>query len=248
MQPPRMFYGVDNNLQSTDAYTDLHAMLSAGMVYKISENFSFPIPECESLFVDSGGFQATSSWDLSFPYSVTRYFDWAESINADYAALPDFACEPEIHESSVEKRIELTLEHHAEALAVYEDNNYSFEAVPVLQGYYEEQYEYCIDRFKSHGITRDFMAIGTVCKRDDVNAIHDVVTTVENYLDPERIHLFGMTLNAWKDRRLHGRFWSADTSAWNWGCKTTADKKIALQEYAAKVDRIRNNIQGQQTL
>lgn len=248
MDAPVMYYGVDQPTNTTEAYSDRKAMLSAGMVWKSIGDLRFTVPETAELFIDSGGFQVTSSWDLEYPYTVRELFDWAESVDADLVALPDFACEPELHESSVEKRIELTIEHHAEAMAVYEDGDYSFTPVPVLQGYYADQYAYCVDRFKNEGLIQDYMAVGTVCKRDSIDAIHEVMTTIQSELPDVGFHMFGMTLNAWKDRRMWGRFKSADTSAWNWGGQTQAHKVELLEEYAEKVDRIRSKIGGQTTL
>lgn len=248
MQTPEMYYGVDCPTNTTDAFSQRKAMLSAGMVWKMGENFNFTVPETRELFVDSGGFQAVSSWGLEYPYTTKKLFDWAESIDADLLACPDFACEPELHSSSVEKRIELTIEHHAEAMALYEDGDYSFELVPVLQGYYADQYQYCINRFKDEGFVRDYMAIGTVCKRDSPDAIHKVMETIESGLPNTDFHMFGMTLNAWKDTRMWGRFKSADTAAWNWGGQTQAHKVELLTEYADKVDAIRDKIGGQTKL
>lgn len=248
MDAPEMYYGVDQPTNTTDAYADRKAMLSAGMVWKVSDDLRFTVPETRELFVDSGGFQVTSSWDLEYPYTVTDLFDWAESIDADLVALPDFACEPELHESGVMKRIELTIEHHAEAMAVYDEGSYTFTPVPVLQGYYADEYAYCVDRFKDEGLIHDYMAVGTVCKRDSTDAIHTVMETIESELPDVDFHMFGMTLNAWKDRRMWGRFKSADTSAWNWGGQTQAHKVELLTDYAEKVDDIRNQINGQATL
>jgi len=248
MDAPDMFYCSDNTLNTTDAFEGRKVMLSGGMVYNISRNFSYTVPECDTLFVDSGGFQATDRWDMSYPYEPKRLFDWAESIDADYVAAPDFACEPELHPSSVEHRIERTIEEHAFAFDQYHEGDYSFTLIPVLQGYYEDQYKWCIERYKQEGFIRDYMAVGTVCKRDSTDAIHNVMTTIDCGLPDVDFHMFGMTLNAWKDRRMMGRFRSADTAAWNWGAGSIVEKRAALNEYSSKVDEIRNEIAAQATL
>ncbi len=248
MNAPEMFYCVDQPTNTTDAYKDRNAMLSGGMVWNLNESFRFTVPDCQKLFIDSGGFQATDRWDMSYPYEPRELFEWAESIGADYVACPDFACEPELHDSSVMHRVGRTVEEHAFAFHQYRQGEYSFELIPVLQGYYKDQYADCIDWYESKGFVQDYMAVGTVCKRDDVNAIHNVMETIEQKLPNTDFHMFGMTLNAWKDRRMWGRFKSADTAAWNWGGQTQAHKVELLNEYSAKVDRIRNKINGQTTL
>lgn len=248
MDTPTMFYGIDQPTNHTDAFSDHAGMLSGGMVWKIAGEFRFTVPECESLFIDSGGFQATSSWDMEFPYEPKELFDWAESIDADLVACPDFACEPELHETSVMDRIHRTVEEHALAYAQYKDGDYTFELVPVLQGYEPEQYRRCIELYEREGFIEDYMAIGTVCKRDSVDSIHRVLETLERHLPDTEWHMFGMTLNAWKDRRLWGRFKSADTAAWNWGGQTQAHKVELLKEYSRKVNQIREQMQHQTTL
>jgi len=248
MDSAEMFYCCDNTLNSTEAFSDRCMMLSGGMVFNISSNFTFSVPPCESLFIDSGGFQATEAWDMSYPYDPEELFTWADSIGADYVALPDFACEPELHPTSVRDRIHRTVEEHAYGLAQYKDGDYDFQPVPVLQGYYPEQYQECIKLFRREGLIRDYMAVGTVCKRESVDAIHTVMDTIEQELPNTEFHMFGMTLNAWKDRRMWGRFRSADTAAWNWGAGTVVEKKQALSEYSAKVDSIADEMTKQETL
>jgi len=248
MDAPDMFYCVDQPTNTTTAYEGRCAMLSGGMVWNLFDEFRFTVPDCRKLFIDSGGFQATDRWDMSYPYEPKELFDWAESINADYVAAPDFACEPELHETSVEHRIERTIEEHAYAFHQYREGDYSFQLLPVLQGYYEDQYEWCVERYKEEGFIRDYMAVGTVCKRDSTDAIHNVMETIDRNLPDVDFHMFGMTLNAWKDRRMWGRFRSADTAAWSWGGQTQAHKVELLNEYAEKVDSIRNEITEQATL
>lgn len=250
MRAGEMFYCCDNTLNTTDAFADRCMMLSGGMVWNIgdTDGFNFTVPRCREMFVDSGGFQATAAWDMSYPYPPADLFAWADGIGADYVAAPDFACEPELHESSVEHRVERTVEEHAFAVHQYDNDDYDFELVPVLQGYEPEQYDYCIDRFEQEGLIRDYMAIGTVCKRDSVDDINRVVSVVERRLPDVDLHMFGMTLNAWKDRRLWGRFRSADTAAWNWGGGSIQEKKELLAEYSSKVDGIRSEMTGQTTL
>lgn len=243
-----MFYCCDNTLNTTDAFADKNMMLSGGMVWNIgSDGFSFTVPECRNLFVDSGGFQATQAWDMSYPYEPKQLFEWAESIGADYVAAPDFACEPELHESSVEHRMARTVEEHAYAYSQYDSGDYSFDLIPVLQGYYKDQYERCVDWFEREGLIRDYMAIGTVCKRDSVDEIDTVLEAVQSKLPNVEWHMFGMTLNAWKDRRIWGRFRSADTAAWNWNGGTIEEKKELLRKYDATVSDIQRQMNAQTT-
>ena len=86
MNAPDMYYGIDCPTNTTDAFSERKGMLSAGMVWKMGENFNFTVPDTQELFVDSGGFQVVSSWDMEYPYTVKDLFGWAESIDADLLA------------------------------------------------------------------------------------------------------------------------------------------------------------------
>jgi len=175
------------------------------------------------------------------PYSWREYFDWCESVGANYAALPDFACEPGLHLSSVWDRVYHTVLSHVEALWVYDRHDYSFTPLPVLQGWDPEDYRLCARWFRSQGLVREYMAIGTVCKRKGTDEICDVLSVLETELPNTEFHLFGATLNAWKDDRLAGRFRSSDTAAWNWGASDTEDKKRLYREYREKVENTRRD-------
>lgn len=248
MDTPKMFYCCDNTLNTTDAFADLPMMLSGGMVWNINGRFSFTVPQCQELLVDSGGFQVSDQWDLTYPYQPSELFDWAESIGADYVALPDYACEPELHQSSVRKRVCLTVQKHVKAKEAYEDGDYSFTPLPVLQGYEPFHYRQCIQKFREAGLIEDYMAVGTVCKREDLATIGEVLDTIEAELPDVHLHMFGMTLKAWKDTGLWGRFRSGDTAAWNWGGGSITEKKKLLGGYVAQIEKIRGAISSQTTL
>jgi hypothetical protein len=176
------------------------------------------------------------------------YFNFAEQIGADYVAGPDFACEPNLHHSSVDERMLHTAAMHKTALRVYDTGRWSFDFVPVLQGYEPDDYRRCADLFRDYGIDADYMALGTVCKRQRPDKVHEALRVAERSFPDAEWHMFGLTLDAWRDRRLWGRFRSADTAAWNWGCSTTAEKMEKAVSYQEKVNAIRSEIEGQMTL
>jgi hypothetical protein len=90
---------------------------------------------------------------------------------------------------------------------------------------------------QSEGLdNHDTLAIGTVCKRDDLDEILDVVELVRDYYPDKYLHLFGATLNIWRDQRFAGLFDSTDTAAWNWGASSKAEKKEFYERYRAKTD------------
>jgi len=170
------------------------------------------------------------------PYTWRSYFDWAESIDADYVALPDAACEPSLHPSEPIDRVYHSILWQYEAYQDYLHGDYSFDVVPVLQGWEARDYRLCARWMESQGLKSDYAAIGTVCKRRRTDPICHVLSVLEQEWPDTEWHLFGATLRVWKDDRLRGRFRSADTAAWNWGASSTEEKKELYNEYKQKVE------------
>ncbi|WP_135830656.1 deazapurine DNA modification protein DpdA family protein [Halorussus halobius] len=247
---PRMHYCIDTTGTYDGLFDGEDILLSAGLAWNNSgPTFNLHVPDLPNrVLVDSGGFQATTAWDLSYPYSVRDLFEWAAEIGADEVALPDFACEPELHDTTPEERVTRTVEKHCQALDVFQAEPWPFEVLPVLQGWEPDDYRRCARLFERHDLVRDRMAIGTVCKRDDPSKIGEVLDACEDVLGYRRWHLFGLTLNGWKNSRLWGRFASSDTSAWNYRAESKAHKKRLFRAYREKVNQYGRAIEEQTTL
>ncbi len=244
-----MFYAVGHT-RGTGCLEGENVLLSAGTAYGLTTRHGFNIhvpDDPENVIVDSGGFQAVTRWGLEYPYTWEDYFEWAESVGADYAALPDFACEPELHASTPSDRIYHSVLNQWEAIQVFNRGDWNFQPLPVLQGYTPEDYRRCCDMMRQNDLLRDYMAVGTVCKRDSIDSIHSVLSALEGEIPHVEFHLFGLTLQAWKDRRLWGRFRSADTAAWTWGVSKD-DRDEAYEKYNIRVNEIRSRINQQATL
>lgn len=245
---PKMYWGIDWNPGYDGLFDGQNVLVSAGVgwytAWDNDEWFGYPrMPEqSNEVFVDSGGFQATARWRGNYPYTIGKYFNWATQMDADYVAGPDLACEPSLGHSSVEERVIKTVAMHREAKRVYETGDWDFQFVPVLQGFEPEHYELCSDLFQRFGLSESYMAIGTVCKRKDTDAIHETLCTLENRFPNAEWHMFGLTKYAWKDERFWGRFRSADTAAWNFGASTTEEKMQAGESYIEDIESIRDDI------
>jgi hypothetical protein len=252
MNPPDMYYGMDWNPGYDGVFDDQHILVSAGVTWYSTNREWFDtmtLPDdYDGLFVDSGGFQATARWNLSYPYTVGMYFNHAEQLGADYVAGPDYACEPGLHHSSTGERVLKTAAAHREAKRVYDEGEWSFEFVPVLQGWDVKDYRKCIRLYRDFDLLEDYMALGTVCKRDNTDEIHDVLRMCERELPDTDWHMFGLTKRAWRELRFWGRFESADTAAWNWGGCTTDEKMELGREYIRGIESIRERIRTQSDL
>ena len=248
-------------------------LISAGTAWKnpgkngAEEGFDIDIPDHERLFVDSGGFQATVHFGSEYPYSPAQLFTWAEDVNANYCAGMDFACEradvltedldttdaKEI--PSIDERIELTIKKQIEQYELYSElagreGGWSFEFVPVVQGNTIEEYRYCAQQLKAAGLAKEYMSIGSTCKRDSPNEILDVLNACRDVLPGTEFHLFGATRRVWHDTRFYGRFASADTHAWavshpegGWPSnkQEVGEAYVAFEkDISATIERIRN--------
>lgn len=261
--PPEMYY-VATTLGEQEWLDGHDILLSAGTAWKnpgksgANEGFDITVPESEQLFIDSGGFQATAHFGCEYPYDDSDLFVWAEDLGADYVAGMDFACErAEILAENIEaadadtipsigERIERTIDKQIEQYALYSeladrDGGWSFEFVPVVQGYSVEQYRYCAERLKEAGVATDYMAIGSVCKRDSPDKILDVLDACKDVLPGTEFHLFGATRRVWSDSRFWGAFRSSDTHAWavshpdgGWP-SNNAEKAEAFAHYRSRI-------------
>lgn len=257
LTPPEMFW-VKGTLGDQSWLDGNSILVSAGVAWRNpgGDGFTLPPPETENLFVDSGGYQAAVHFQDEYPYTPRELFEWAETIGADYVAGMDWACEdakklatgldgvsPD-DIASVEDRINRTIVDQKEQLEVYKAGNWSFEFVPVIQGQTIAQYRECARRLRLNNLARDYMGIGTVCKRDSPEQILSVVKACEDELPLTDFHLFGATKYVWKDERLRDRFRSADTHAWalktpegEWTANND-DKQRAFAAYERDISEI----------
>lgn len=243
-------------------------LVSAGVAWNNpGEGFTLEPPEDpESLFVDSGGYQVTVHFGGEYPYSPEELFEYAEEIGADYVAGMDWACEDAeslacLYDDlepedilPVEERLQRTVDKQIEQLEVYESREWPFEFVPAVQGLEPDQYRWCARQLRLHDLARPYMAIGTVCKREDPDGILEVVEVLEEELPATEWHLFGATKEIWNDRRFRTRFASADSHAWamktpedEW-TKDNEDKKRAFEHWSADIEAIRDEMAEQSTL
>jgi len=227
---PEMFY-VKGATGPQRWFDGENVLISAGVAWRSRRTEGFASMEPEDagrLFIDSGGFQA-SAWFLGndggdgYPYDARTLFEWAEEVGADYVAGMDYACERrdalaatvnnnERANGNVEpsdippvaERIEMSIEEQIEQARIYDEGDWSFDFVPVVQGLTPEDYRYCARRLREAGVARTYMGIGTVCCRSDADGIRRVLTACREELPHTAFHLFGLTRKAWED----GRFWS----------------------------------------
>jgi hypothetical protein len=91
------------------------------------------------------------------------------------------------------------------------------------------------------------LAIGTVCKTNNVKFIQNCLEMARKNFPDSYIHAFGLTLSALP--RVHNKIDSFDSMAWTFprtrgrgSCKNMEERKQFFNEYLNRIDEITNNI------
>ena len=230
------------------------------------------IPDCKQWFLDSGGFSLLSKWN-NYPFGVEEYAILIKEKKPTYAAIMDYACEPELtitaktkeHSKNfcmpVRKRIELTV-RNAELLIENYDFNGTTTIIPVIQGWKLDDYKYCIDLYHKKGLLTDYVAFGSMCRRLKIREVRRFVVKLTDYLwrfCDARTHFFGFKISFLKDLAIQERIYSADTAAWTHNSTNKTSKKRMyaktqeelMQNYYAyikKVEAVLSRFEKQQKL
>lgn len=237
-----------------------NVLVSAGRAYENpgADRFSIHVPDDPNhLIVDSGGYQAAVHWSGVeacerglpgvYPYTPKEMHTWADEIGADVVAGRDIACERATHLFEFEEghawpgdyrdRLWKSYQNQVQQRGVYESGDFGHDFMPVIQGLKPQEYEEFTDRLIKTGFDKfDRFGVGTVCKRSDLDEILEIVLAIRDRFPNKWLHLFGASLNIYKDPRFDGLFDSSDTAAWNWGADSKAHKKKLFEKYQGKVE------------
>jgi len=186
------------------------------------------VTDGRELVCDSGGFLAARRWG-EFPYSEAEYVEWAMTHNPDWLATMDYCAEPELGRESVEWCIRHTMDRARYLMATYPDLPW----LPVIQGDEVADYLTCINQYKQFDLVRDYMGVGSLCRRTRLAEIEEIVSTLGWALPDTKFHLFGVKLSAARSPILHKYAASLDTSAWQWADQGTGLKWISRRSCKA---------------
>jgi len=212
-----------------------HLFISAGICYR-NDRFWVPkINKTHELFVDSGAFSVLSKFG-EYPYTPRRYILFVKKMKADYAAIMDYPCEPNgVIKLLIKERIHRTIDNAIKLMDLEPDINW----VMVIQGWEVDDYLYCLDLAKEHGLLTPLTAIGSVCVRKNLQRVREIVVTLrDNILSKIKLHCFGLDLRFAKDLAIFNAVYSFDTHAW---ClcsgfpKTPEDKIRNFKQYLEKL-------------
>jgi len=177
------------------------------------------LPHKKLLFGDCGGFYSSFRYG-GYTTTDEEYLAWVKKMKVDFFALRDYPCEPEVlkqYNRTVKEHIQMTLENHLSLLDLIAKEDIKATPVPVIQGWKLEDYLESIDLCRDYGLIKNYMAIGSVCRRGSQKAIEKIILGIKNNLPQGiKLHGFGLSLNAIKRKAVWDSLYSADSGAWDY--------------------------------
>jgi hypothetical protein len=151
-------------------------------------------------WLDCGGFTMLNQYS-EYPFSTINLANLIAYLRPDFYVPKDYPCEPQISRSlglmNNHERIEATIKNAAE-LAEWE-GQLRGTMIPVIQGYSLEEYLYCLDLYDQAGLIRDYMAVGSMCRRvndDELGWLIPGIYYAAQRLGCSKLHFFGLKLSA----------------------------------------------------
>jgi len=167
-------------------------------------------------WADGGGFNLLNLYG-EYPFTVANWMNLVAFLGADYCATLDYPCEPDISRQlglmTNEDRLQATVERARECLEYSE--MLDTQIVPVIQGFSLGEYRRCIDLHSRAGTIREYMAVGSMCRRLSSNKLHELIPGIYSHARQagvKRLHFFGLKA----DRALGDLsefIWSRDSAA-----------------------------------
>ena len=186
------------------------------MINYATEN-NKPWKGIENLFIDSGGYSFMLG---KGEYETTdrKYLEFIEKHDPEMFALRDYPCEPKVLEKNgrtVEDHLEATTERHANLLRLLPEYDIQSQPVSVIQGWKLKHYLRHLDMLKNRDLLTDYVAIGSVCRRNQDQEIRRIITEVDKRIEDRKLHAFGVKSNILRFRDMREKLDSADSNAFD---------------------------------
>lgn len=178
---------------------------------------------------DSGGFSELSlygEWRTTPEEYVSAVRRYDEEIGRlDWAAPQDWMCEPFMLAKtglSVAEHTRRTVLNFLQVQELwYSETNRESPFMPVLQGWFIDDYLRCADIYARHGVDLcdyPLVGLGSVCRRQATAEIGSIVAAVRRVIDPDLpLHGFGVKL---RGLQSYGHMLeSADSLAWSFDAR-----------------------------
>jgi hypothetical protein len=218
----------------------------------------------KNLFIDSGGFHSSLKHG-HYTKTDEEYLEYIEQYQPRYFALRDYPCEPELlktHNRTVKDHIHMTLDNHLKLFDIMDDYQFNSQPIPVLQGWEIEDYLYCLDMFNQHGLINDYVAVGSVCRRNADKDIKKVFRQIRTELPSKiKLHGFGVKFSILRDKEMWDTIYSVDSGAFDYAARMARLNDGVLshlsweeacivmgKEYVEKINYLRCKHEGQGVL
>jgi len=188
----------------------------------------------EKLIMDSGAYSILTRLG-KWPFTAKEYVEFLAEQKPRFAVTMDYPCDRPRNESgagrgdkgvseiigwSNKEKIEKTVENTRLFISELEKQGVIDYVQPMasIQGFYTDEFIYCIDLLKEQGLLTAYMGVGGICLRSDISSSLDVMTAIRKEIGPyAKLHAFGLSARSIKDARSHV-FDSLDTM--DWACET----------------------------
>lgn len=170
------------------------------------------------LFIDSGGYSFIKGKG-DYQTSPQQYVEYIKRVRPERFALRDYPCERDVldkHDRTVADHQRMTTEAHKKLLGVIEQRDVRAEWYPVVQGYEISEYLEHLDELRSEGLIDNRLAIGSICGRETVEEIEDIITAINAKVPDVKLHGFGVKQPALlQNDTVISKLDSADSQAYN---------------------------------
>jgi len=133
-------------------------------------------------WLDCGGFTLLNRYG-DFPFTVVALMNLVAFLNPHYYASMDYPCEPDISRRlglmNNDERIRATVTN---TVAMIEwESQVGGQLVPVIQGYTLDEYRKCVDLHHQKGTIREYMAVGSMCRRISDAELHNLIPGIATH-------------------------------------------------------------------
>ena len=215
----RFYYGA----ASGGARKALQILQEPNVMISYATKHNKPWYGIENLFVDSGGYSFMMGQGEYGP--VGEYVTYLRRWQPDLYALRDYPCEPDVlekHGATVEEHQRKTTEKHIETLDAVGDLD--GQPVTVIQGWKTRDYLNHIDQLRDQGIPLDYVAVGSVCRRNAEIEIERVIRSIRDELPNSKIHAFGVKTSVFNRTAVKDLIDSADSLAYEYASRKNHEK------------------------
>lgn len=145
-----------------------------------------------------------------YPWTVDEYHEWLSEFSHEFewACVMDYACESKFDPIMPKQvRMDYTIQNTIRQF----EKSPAYDLIPVLQGRSFADYIWSHTKLTNHDIPTEYVGLGTVCRISSESRIVELEQDLREHTDVEKIHGFGVKIDAYK---MGSTFNTADSAAW----------------------------------